>query len=107
MRIESIPPLFDVGPAVQTAWESPPNPFTKDTSAPGKSFGQFLNEAIQEVNQAQQHADDLTTRFAAGEPLDVHQVMIASQEASVTLDLAVQVRNRLLDAYQQILSLNI
>lgn len=73
----------------------------------GKTFGQFLQDAIREVNEAQLRAADLTTRFAAGEPLDVHQVMIASQEAGVMLDLAVQVRNKLLDAYQEILRVNL
>ncbi|CEK20442.1 flagellar hook-basal body complex protein FliE [Chthonomonas calidirosea] len=108
MRMEALTALFDIAPAVQQS-ASPASalPGSAEASAPGKSFGQFLSEAINEVNQAQLHADDLTARFAAGEPLDVHQVMIASQEASVALDLAVQVRNRLLDAYQQIISLNV
>ncbi|HLH80797.1 MAG TPA: flagellar hook-basal body complex protein FliE [Chthonomonas sp.] len=108
MRMDAPTPLFDIAPAVQQSvspFSAPTGP--GETSVSGKSFGQFLSEAINEVNQAQLHADDLTARFAAGEPLDVHQVMIASQEASVALDLAVQVRNRLLDAYQQIISLNV
>jgi len=67
------------------------------------TFGQFLQNALAEVNQAQLHAGDMTTRFAAGEPLDVHQVMIASQEASVALSMAIQVRNKLTDAYQEIM----
>lgn len=73
----------------------------------GKSFGQFLQDAIGEVNDAQLRAADMTTRFAAGEALDVHQVMIASQEAGVMLDLAIQVRNKLVDAYQEVLRVNV
>src|SRR5437016_4183621 len=46
----------------------------------GPTFGEYLQHAIGEVNQAQLHAGDLSTRFAAGEPIDVHQVMIAAQE---------------------------
>ena len=69
----------------------------------GKSFGQMLQNAIGEVNHAQMHAGDLSKRFAAGEPIDVHQVMIASQEASVALNLAVQVRNKLVDGYQELM----
>ena len=49
----------------------------------------------------------MTARFAAGEPLDVHQVMIASQEASVALNLALQVRNKLVDAYTEIMHVNV
>ena len=72
-----------------------------------KSFGKMLTDAIAEVNQAQLHAGDMTARFAAGEALDVHQVMIASQEASVSLNLAMQVRNKLTDAYSEIMHVNV
>ena len=67
----------------------------------------MLSDAIAEVNQAQVHAGDMTARFAAGEPMDVHQVMIASQEASVALSLALQVRNKLVDAYTEIMHVNV
>lgn len=82
-------------------------PFTEPGSAPTKSFGKMLSDAIAEVNQAQVHAGDMTARLAAGEPLDVHQVMIASQEASVALSLALQVRNKLVDAYTEIMHVNV
>lgn len=74
--------------------------------AHGKSFGQFLQDAIGEVNNAQIHAGELSTQFAAGKPLDIHQVMIAGQEANVMLDLTLQVRNKLVDAYQEIMRVN-
>ena len=59
------------------------------------------------MNKAQLHAGDLSTRFAAGEPLDVHQVMIAAQEASVALNLAIQVRNKLVEGYQELMRVNV
>ena len=71
------------------------------------SFGTMLTNAIANVNQAQMHAGDMTARFAAGEPMDVHQVMIASQEASVALNLAMQVRNKLVDGYTEIMHVNV
>jgi flagellar hook-basal body complex protein FliE len=73
----------------------------------GATFGKILQNAIGEVNKAQLHAGDLSTRFAAGEPMDVHQVMIASQEASVALNLAIQVRNKLVDGYQELMRVNV
>ena len=73
----------------------------------GQSFGHFLQNAIGEVNQAQLHAGDLSTRFAAGESIDVHQVMIAAQEASVALNLAIQVRNKLVDGYQELMRVSV
>jgi flagellar hook-basal body complex protein FliE len=77
------------------------------TESSGPTFGQYLENAIGEVNKAQVHAADLSTRFAAGEPLDVHQVMIAAQEASVALNLAIQVRNKLVDGYQELMRVNV
>src|SRR5438128_701507 len=80
---------------------------SEKTEGAGKSFGQFLQDAISEVNKAQVHAGDMAARFAAGEPMDVHQVMIAAQEAGVALNLAVQVRNKVVDAYQELMRVNV
>jgi flagellar hook-basal body complex protein FliE len=66
-----------------------------------------LQDAISDVNKAQVHAGDMTARFAAGEPIDVHQVMIASQEAGVALNLALQVRNKAVEAYQELMRVNL
>lgn len=79
-------------------------PAAKGTGA--NSFGQSLMNAIGEVNSAQQHAGELSTRFAAGENIDVHEVMIASQEAGVMLSLATQVRNKMVDGFQEIMRTN-
>ena len=69
----------------------------------GKSFGQFLSDAIGDVNNLQQKAGETVQKFATGAPMDVHQVMIAVEQASTALSLTVQVRNKLIDAYQEIM----
>jgi flagellar hook-basal body complex protein FliE len=68
-----------------------------------KSFGQFLTEAIGDVNALQQNAGQMVERYAAGERMDIHQVMIALEQASTALALTVQVRNKLVEAYQEIM----
>src|SRR5947199_10624025 len=68
----------------------------------GKSFGQFLTDAIGDVNALQHKAGDTVQRFATGERMDVHQVMIALEQASTSLALTMQVRNKLVEAYQDI-----
>lgn len=73
----------------------------------GKTFGQFLTEALGGVNSLQQQAGQMVQRFATGEPLDVHQVMIALERASTALALTVQVRNKLVEAYQEIMRTSI
>ncbi|MCX6381516.1 MAG: flagellar hook-basal body complex protein FliE [Armatimonadetes bacterium] len=80
-----------------------PSAGTQSAGQGAKSFGQVLSDSLSEVNKAQQHAGDMNTRFAAGEKLDVHDVMIASQEAGVMLSLAVQVRNKVVDGFQEIM----
>lgn len=78
-----------------------------DSVSTGPTFGQILQNAIGEVNSSQLHAGDMAKRFAAGEPIDVHQVMIAAQEASVSLNLAIQVRNKLVDGYQELMRVSV
>jgi flagellar hook-basal body complex protein FliE len=72
-----------------------------------RSFGEFLQDAIGEVNEAQAHAGELTNQFAAGKNVDIHEMMIAGQEAGVMLNLTMQVRNKLVDAYQEIMRVNV
>src|SRR5436309_2687921 len=65
------------------------------------SFGKILDGFLQQVNTAQHHADDMVESLALGEPVDVHQVMLALNEASNALQLTLQVRGKILDAYQE------
>jgi flagellar hook-basal body complex protein FliE len=69
----------------------------------GKSFGQFLTEALSGVNALQQNAGGMVKQFATGAPLDVHQVMIALEQASSAMALTIQVRNKLVEGYQEIM----
>ena len=71
------------------------------------SFGKVLEGALDQVNSAQQKSAELTEQFAAGAPVDVHKVMIAAQEASVALSLALQVRNKVVDAYQEVMRISV
>lgn len=80
---------------------------TASGAAGGQTFGQMLEGAIGQVNNAQLHAADLRSRFATGEPMDVHKVMIAGEEASVSLNMAVQVRNKITDGYTQLMQVSI
>jgi flagellar hook-basal body complex protein FliE len=70
-------------------------------------FGPWLARSLGRVNQDLVHADEAVRGLAAGETENLHQVMIALEEARVSLQLAVQVRNRLLDAYQEVLRMQV
>lgn len=73
----------------------------------GKSFGQILTEAIGEVNQLQSDAANANIRLAAGEIQDVSEVVIASEKASIALQLTMQVRNKVVEAYQEVMRMQV
>jgi flagellar hook-basal body complex protein FliE len=72
------------------------------------SFANVLKQGLERVNATQQQASDMATRFERGEPgLELSQVMIESQKASVAFRATVEVRNRLVNAYQDIMNMPI
>lgn len=75
------------------------------TKASGSSFGDTLKDFVNNVSDQQDVATDYVNRFVRGEPVELHQVMAASEEASISLDMLVQVRNKFLDAYRSVISM--
>ena len=67
------------------------------------SFANKLNDAIHEVDSLQQEADTLALKAATGDMDNIHQVMIAMEKASLALEFAVQVRNKAIEAYQELM----
>lgn len=72
------------------------------TTGGSVDFSSILKDKLGEVNDQQVSADDLTTQFIQGKDVDVHQVMLATSEAQMSLDMAVQVRNKIVEAYQEL-----
>lgn len=71
-----------------------------------KGFGEMFQQAIGSVNATQQQATQLATAFETGDPkVSLAQVMVASQKASVSFQALTQVRNRLVDAYKDIMNM--
>jgi flagellar hook-basal body complex protein FliE len=71
----------------------------------GPSFASSLANAVQQVNTLQLQSADQTRSFVLGQSNDIHTVMIASQKASVALELTTQVRNKVLDAYNTVMQM--
>jgi flagellar hook-basal body complex protein FliE len=78
-----------------------------NNDAEGLSFGEFLNSAIQQVNSLQQESEQLNEALALGLTDNIQQVMIASEKASVAMQFTMQIRNKVLDAYQEIMRMPI
>lgn len=72
-----------------------------------KKFSSALKSAIDDLNQSQVQSDVVTNKFIKGEITDIHDVMIAAQKASVTRQAAIEVRNKVIDAYKEIMRMQI
>ena len=76
-----------------------PQPGPKET---GGDFAQTLMDALKEVNASQQHSRQMIDAIKANQNVEIHDVMIAMEQASLAMNLTLQVRNKLLEAYQEI-----
>ncbi len=66
------------------------------------SFAQTLKDVLGQVSEMDNSADAKIASMNRGENVDPHDVLLAVQEANMALDLLIQVRNRLVDAYQEL-----
>jgi flagellar hook-basal body complex protein FliE len=74
----------------------------QSSKAAKADFGQFLANALEKVNSQLNYADKLSEAYAAGKNVELHNVIIAGEQASLALYLTVQVRNKVIEAYQEI-----
>lgn len=72
-----------------------------------KSFTSVLKQSMEKINEAQVQSDALTEKLARGENIDLHQVMITSQKASITMQAALEVRNKVIEAYQETMRMQV
>jgi flagellar hook-basal body complex protein FliE len=79
-----------------------------EKAAPKLDFASALKNTLDQVNQAQRSSEALTQRFAMGDDsVSLSDVMINSQKASISFHATVQVRNKLVSAYQDIMNMGI
>ena len=74
----------------------------------GAQFANLIKESLDQVAASQQQSSDLQTRFIAGdETVSLSEAVVAAQKASLEFEAVMQVRNRLLSAYQEIMNMQI
>lgn len=78
---------------------------TPSAPAPAGSFAATMENALQSVNAQSQKASALSEAYDRGETVDIAKVMLARQEASVGFEATLQVRNKILSAYKDIMSM--
>ena len=92
--IDRLPPFPNLVQTPQPLQEKPQT---------GETFGDTLKGFVQDVNAMQRDAADKTMKFATGEIKDLHEVMAASEEASISLMLLIELRNKAVDAYKELM----
>jgi len=71
--------------------------------ADAPNFGEMLTGFLTDVNHMQNYADESIQKMVAGEVKDVHQVMLAVGEAKVAFNLMLEIRNKTLEAYNELM----
>ncbi len=80
---------------------------TNEPSQGTKSFGDYLGDALTTVNNLENTSTAMNAAMAAGQVEDVSQVMIAAQKADIAMQLTLQVRNKAIDAYQELMRMQV
>ena len=96
----NIDPSHSVGPI------RPSTPFVYETDIPepkDKTFGEMLKRAVDQVNDLQIDANSKVFKLAVGEIEDIHEVTVAMEKASLAMALTMEIRDRVVEAYQQLM----
>ena len=92
-------PMKGIGPGINTQGEVIKGP----QKAKGGNFADTLKDFARYVDGELQKADQIKQEFAVGKRADLHEVMIASEKANLSFRLLLQMRNKMLEAYQEIM----
>ena len=69
------------------------------------SFGDMLSSFVDGVNNLHHESADIQQAFLNGEPVELHEVMIKAEEAGIATELLIEIRNKLMDAYTQLIKM--
>ena len=106
MEIGAIAPLglSTAAPAITQSELAPAQP---SVATMGQSFGAMLSSGIDAVNAKMAHANDMVRQFALDDNVPVHRVTFALEEARLSLELAMQVRQRLVESYRELMNMQL
>ncbi|MEP7361948.1 MAG: flagellar hook-basal body complex protein FliE [Acidobacteriota bacterium] len=76
-------------------------------SSDGSAFSALFEQAVARVNQQQKSADTAVERFLTGEDEDLHRVAMVTQQAEVSFELFLQMKNKVVQAYQEMMRLQV
>lgn len=100
MQINSVKKIASIGAGAVTADDN-----HQETAA--KDFSDYLKDALNNVNDLQTQSREATVQMMAGQVEDISDVAIASEKAGLAFQLTLQVRNKVLEAYQEIMRMQV
>lgn len=73
-----------------------------ETNLKGNGFSKIIEDSLNKINDYQKVADESVVSFIKGNEQEIHNVMIALEEAKLTMQTAIEIRNKLVEAYQEL-----
>ncbi len=101
----SIVPIQPINPSQLLTSTS--NGISNVSSNPTQSFGTFLGNALGQVNQMNMNAEQQAVELASGTAPNIANVMVSATQAQLAVDLTVQVRDKVIQAYNQIMNMQV
>ena len=98
-----IPPLAGLGAALPVSLPAAAPAVSTPSPASGNAFSNALADGLQKLQDLHSTSDNMAVKAATGDLTDVHDYMIASTEASVATELTVAVRNKAVEAFNEIM----
>ena len=95
MIINNFVPKVDV-------FENMGSNITKTNNEKSNNFSEILKESLDSLNEKQVNSDNITNDFISGKDVEVHEMILATEEAKMSLQLAIQVRNKVVDAIKEL-----
>jgi flagellar hook-basal body complex protein FliE len=84
-----------------------PSPAAPGASEGSKTFADTLKDAVNSVNQVQKESDVKMQELATGKTHNIHDVMLTAEKADISLRLLTQVRNKIIEAYQEVMKMQV
>lgn len=103
----ALPGIGAIGGAAGLGGIRPTLPGAPSVGGGGQGFGEMLANGLRQVSASEQQVDAVAQDIAAGGASEIHDLMAATAKATVSVDLLVQVRNRAVEAYQEIMRIQV
>jgi flagellar hook-basal body complex protein FliE len=100
-------PISSISSAIPPLSPKLPSTGNGSGQSAGPDFGSVLKQAVGELQQLGAQADSSSLALAKGDPIDIHEVMLANEQASLGFSMALQVRNKLVDAYTEVMRMSV